>query len=102
MSEYIPVIIALVIIVLILAAVYFAVSYAFEIYENRNLREEIDKGFHYTIGFNEYLAKGNKFLEDELRPYRRLANKYGCSDAVDLEKLLIDLQYKLYRKDADK
>lgn len=100
MSEYIPVIIALVIIALILTAIYFAVSYAFEIYENRRLREEINSGFHYTIGFNKSLAKDVKFLEDVLRPYRRLANKYGCNDAVELEKLLIDLQDKLYRKET--
>lgn len=98
LSEYIHVIIALVIIGLILAVICFAVGYAFEVLENRKLREEINKGFHYTLLFNKSLDKDVKFLENVLRPYRRLANKYGCSDAVELEKLLMDLQDKLYRK----
>jgi hypothetical protein len=102
MNECTPTLIALAVITLIVLVIYLGVSYAFETLENRSLREEINNGFHHTIGFNESLAKDNKFLEDELRPYRRLANKYGCSDAVDLEKLRIDLQDKLYRKNADK
>jgi hypothetical protein len=93
---------ALAIIVLIVLVIYLGVSYAFEIYENRRLQEEIDRGFHYTIGFNKSLAEDVKFLEDLLRPYRRLANKYGCGDAIELEKLLMDLQDRLYRKDTDR
>lgn len=92
MSQYAPVIIALVISGLIFVVIYLAVSYAFEIYENRKLKEEIDRGFHHTLLFNKSLAEDNKFLEDELRPYRRLANKYGCIDAVELEKLILALQ----------
>jgi hypothetical protein len=102
MCEYAPIIIALAIIVLIVLVIYLGVSYAFEIYENRRLQEEIDRGFHYTIGFNKSLAEDVKFLEDLLRPYRRLANKYGCGDAIELEKLLMDLQDRLYRKDTDR
>lgn len=98
MSEYTPVIIALVIIVLIFSVIYFAVSYAFKIYENRQLSEEINRGFHYTIGFNKSLAKDVEFLKDELRPYQSLANKYGCSNGIELENLLIDLQDKLAEK----
>jgi hypothetical protein len=93
---------ALAIIVLIVLVIYLGVSYAFEIYENRRLQEEIDRGFHYTIGFNKSLAEDVKFLEDLLRPYRRLATKYGCGDAIELEKLLMDLQDRLYRKDTDR
>ena len=85
MSEYAPIIIALAIIVLIVLVIYLGVSYAFEIYENRRLQKVIDNGLHYTIGFNKSLAEDVKFLEDELRPYRRLANKYGCCDAIELE-----------------
>ena len=101
MSEYTPIIIALAIIILIVLVIYLGVSYVSEIYENRRLQEEIDRGFHYTIGLNKSLAEDVKFLENLLRPYRRLANKYGCSDAVELEKLLMDLQDQLYRKDAE-
>lgn len=82
MNEYTPIIIALAIIVLIVLVIYLGVSYVIEIYENRRLQEEIDRGLHYTIGLNMSLAKDVKFLEDELRPYRHLANKYGCSDAL--------------------
>ena len=95
MSECTSALIALAIITLILLVIYLGVSYAFEILENRSLREEINNGFHHTVGFNESLAKDNKFLEDELRPYKRLANKYCCQDADDLEKLLLDIQDKL-------
>ena len=102
MSEYIPIIIALAIIILIFLVIYLGVSYAFEIYENRRLQDEINRGFHYTIGFNKSLAEDVKFLENVLRPYRRLADKYGCRDAVELEKLLMDLQEQLYRKDNEK
>lgn len=102
MGEYIPLIIALVIIVLICAIIYLAVSYAFETYENRRLQEEINSGFHYTIGLNRSLAKDVEFLGNELRPYRRLAERYGCRDAIKLEKLIIDLQDQLYRKDKDR
>lgn len=102
MSEYAPIIIALAIIVLIVLVIYLGVSYVFEICENRRLKEEIDRGWHYTIGFNQSLAKDVEFLEDALRPYRRLANKYGCCDAIELEKLLMDLQDQLYRKDVGK
>lgn len=102
MSQCASIIIALAIIILIVLVVYLGVSYVVETYENRRLKEEIDRGFHYTIGFNKSLAEDVKFLEDKLRPYRSLANKYGCSDSVELEKLLIDLQDKLYIKDKDK
>ena len=101
MNEYTPIIIALAIIILIVLVIYLGVSYAFEIYENRRLQEEIDNGWHYTVGLNKSLAKDVKFLENKLMPYRHLANKYGCSDAVELEKLLMDLQDQLYRKDAE-
>lgn len=101
MSEYIP-IIALAIIILIVLVIYLGVSYAFEIYENRRLQEEIDKGLHYTVGFNKSLAEDVKFLEDVLRPYRHLANKYGCGDAMELEKLIMNLQCGYYRKDKDR
>lgn len=102
MSECTPALIALAVITLIVLVIYLGVSYAFEICENKSLREEINNGFHYTIGFNESLAKDKKFLEDELRPYRWLANKYGCRDADELEKLLMDLQDKLYKKEEGK
>ena len=102
MSEYVPVIIALVIIALIVAVIYLAVSYAFTLIENRNLREEIYAGFHHTIGFNESLAKDVKYLESKLRPYEHLSRKYGCSNAEELEGLIIDLQDKLYKMKADK
>jgi hypothetical protein len=102
MNECTPIIIALAIIILIVFVIYLGVSYAFEIYENRKLQEEIDRGFHYTIGFNKSLAEDVKFLECKLEPYRHLANKYGCSDAIELEKLLMDLQDRLYRKDTDR
>lgn len=92
MSECTSALIALAIITLILLVIYLGVSYAFETLENRSLREEINNGFHYTAGFNESLAKDKKILEDELRPYKRLANKYRCQDAEELEKLLMDLQ----------
>ena len=101
MNEYTPIIIVFAIIILIVLVIYLGVSYAFQIYENRRLQDVIDKGLHYTVGFNKSLAEDVKFLEDLLRPYRRLANKYGCSDAVELERLLIDLQDQLYRKDAE-
>ena len=101
MSEYTQIIIALAIIILIVLVICLGVSYAFEIYENRRLQDVIDKGLHYTVGFNKSLAEDVKFLEDLLRPYRRLADKYGCRDAVELEKLLMDLQEQLYRKDAE-
>lgn len=102
MNEYTPIIIALAIIVLIILVIYLGVSYAFEIYENRKLQKIIDRGWHYTIGINQSLEMDVKFLEDALRPYRHLADKYGCCDAIELEKLLIDLQDRLYRKDAKK
>lgn len=102
MRECTPALIALAIITLIVLVIYLGVSYAFETRENRSLREEINNGFHHTIGFNESLAKDKKFLEDELRPYKWLANKYGCRDADELEKLLMDLQDKLYRKEEDR
>lgn len=102
MSEYAPMIIALSIIILIVLVIYLGVSYAFEIYENRRLQEEIDRGWHYTVGLNKSLEKDVKFLEDKLRPYIHLAHKYGCSDAVELEKLLMDLQDRLYKKEANK
>ena len=102
MSEYTQIIIALAIIILIVLVICLGVSYAFQIYENRRLQEEIDRGWHYTIGFNKSLAEDVKFLEDTLRPYRRLANKYGCGDAMELEKLIMNLQYGLYGKDAGK
>lgn len=98
MSECTSAIVALGIITLIVLVIYLGVSYAFETRENSSLREEINNGFHYTIGFNESLAKDNKLLEDELRTYRRLADRYGCRDADELEKLIMDLQDKLYRK----
>lgn len=102
MSECVPVIIALVIIALIVAVIYLAVNYAFTLLENRNLREEIYAGFHYTIGFNESLAKDVEYLESELRPYKHLSRNYGCSNADELVKLIMDLQDKLYKVEADK
>ena len=102
MSEYIPIIIALVIIALILAVIYLAVSYAFTLLENRNLREEIYAGFHRTIGFNKSLAEDVKYLESELRPYKDLSHKYRCGNVDELEKLIMDLQDKLYKKEIDK
>ena len=102
MSEYVPVIIALVIIALIFAVIYLAVSYAFTLLENRNLKEEIYAGFHHTIGFNKSLAKDVEYLESNLRPYEHLSRKYGCSNVDELEKLIMDLQDKLYEREADK
>ena len=102
MSEYVPVIMALIIIALIVAVIYLAVSYAFTLIENRQLREEIYAGFHHTIGFNKSLAKDVKYLESKLRPYEHLSHKYRCSNADELEKLIMDLQDKLYKMKADK
>ena len=102
MSEYVPVIMALVIIALIVAVIYLAVNYAFTLCENRTLREEIYTGFHYTVGFNKSLAKDVKYLESNLRPYEHLSRKCGCRNADELEELIIDLQDKLYKKEADK
>ena len=102
MSEYTPIVIAFVIIILIVLVIYLGVNYACEVYENKKLQEEIDRGFHYTVGFNKSLAEDVKFLEDLLRPYRKLANKYGCGDAMELEELIMNLQCGLYRKDAGK
>lgn len=102
MSSYIPIMIALGIILLVTLAICLAVNYAFEVHENRCLREEINKGFHHTLLFNKSLAEDVKFLENVLRPYRDLAHEYGCRDAVELKKLLMDLQDRLYRKDKDK
>lgn len=102
MSEYLPVTIAFVIIALIVVVIYLAVSYAFTLLENRNLREEIYAGFHHTIGFNESLAKDVKYLESELRLYKNLSYKYRCSHVCELEKLIMDLQDKLYKRETDK
>ena len=102
MSEYVPVIMALIIIALIVAVIYLAVSYAFTLFENRNLREEIYAGFYHTIGFNESLAKEAKYLESELRPYEHLSRKYGCSNVEELENLIMDLHDKLCKMEADK
>lgn len=102
MGEYAPIIIALAIIVLIVLVIYLWVSYVFEIYENRKLQEEIDRGLHYTIGINQSLVKDVKFLENALSSYRCLANKYGCGDAMELEELIMNLQCGLYRKDVRK
>lgn len=95
MSEYAPIIIALAIIVLIVLVIYLGMSYVFEIYKNRRLQEA-------TIGINQSLAKEVKFLENALSSYRHLANKYGCCDAIEFEKLLMDLQDRIYRKDVEK
>lgn len=101
MSECTSALIALAIITLIVLVIYLGVSYAFEILENRLLRDEINNGFHHTVGFNESLAKDKKILEDELRPYKRLANKYCCQDADELEKLLMDFQDNIGGKVMD-
>lgn len=102
MSEYIPVIIALAIIALICAVIYLAVSYAFTLIENRRLQEEIYAGFHHTIGFNKSLAEDVKYLESKLRPYEHLSHKYRCSNAEELEKLIMDFQDMLFKKEAEK
>lgn len=102
MSECVPVIIALATIALVASVIYLAVNYAFTLYENRMLREEIYAGFHHTIGFNESLAKDVEYLESNLRPYEHLSREYGCSNAEELENLIMDLQDKLCKMEADK
>lgn len=102
MSEYATVIIALVIIVLIASVICLGVSYATTIYENRGLQEEINSGFHYTIGINKSLAKDAEFLKSRLKLYEHLSLKYGCNNADELEKLIMDLRDKLKKNEANK
>ena len=67
-------------------------------YEKRKLNEQINSQFYMNLGISESIRKECEFLEDLLRPYEKLAHKYRCSDAEELEKLIMDLHDKLFEK----
>lgn len=80
--------------------IYFGVSWGFAEYEKRKLDEQINSQFYMNLGISESIRKECEFLKDLLRPYEKLAHKYRCSDAEELEKLIMDLQDKLFEKEA--
>lgn len=96
MNEAVPWIIA---IFFMITTVFFGVNWAFDFYEKTRLQNEEHKIFIRNLGINENLEKDRDFLENELRPYKKLAYLYGCNDAKELHLLILDLETKLQYKE---
>ncbi len=97
--QHLAILIAIAFAVLIFMVIYFGVSWGFAEHEKRKLNEEINSQFYMPLGISESIRKECEFLKDLLRPYEKLAHKYGCRDAEELEKLIMDLHDKLIEKE---
>ena len=96
MNEAVPWIIAL---FFMITTIICGVNWAFDAYEKTRLQNEEYKIFIRNLGINENLKKDCVFLENELRPYKKLAHLYGCNDAKELHLLILDLETKLQDKE---
>lgn len=96
--QHLAILIAIAFAVLIFMVIYLGVSWGFAEYEKRKLDEQINSQFYMNLGINESIRKECEFLEGLIRPYEKLAHKYSCSDAEELEKLIMDLHDKLFEK----
>lgn len=71
---------------ILIAIMWFCEHVEKEYFQNKRYSEIDDRLF-----FNDYLYKENQLLYDELMEYKRIAYKYRCLNAKELENILNEL-----------